>query len=318
MRDNLPWVRKADLAGKRVLVGGDLDVDDGDNPRINSVREIVRWLVEKKVAKVKVIGHRETKFPVCDQLRQEFPGVEFFDQVREDPGEKANDEEYAKKLADGWDVFVNEVFSTSHRKYASIVALPQVMKQQGIEVYLGLRFEKEVEMLSGVWSKPGKRVLVIGGVKVEDKSNFALSMADKFEWILTGGKIPEYLNSKLKAQNSKQIQRLKIPNLRDDGLDISEETISEYVEIISQAEVILAAGVMGKYEDPGAEKGTKMVLKAIAGNEKAYKVAGGGDIEMAISRYGLTEKFNWISVGGGAMLVYLGTGTLPGILAVQV
>jgi len=299
MKGNLPWVRQADLAGKKVLVVGDLDVHDGDNPRINSVREIIRWLAEKGVMKVKVVGHRETEFPVCDQLRQEFPEVEFFDGLREDPGEKANSEEYAGKLAQGWDVFVNEVFSTSHRKYASIVALPQVMRRQGKAVYLGLRFEKELEMLSGVWTKQGRRVLVIGGIKIEDKTKFAESMKDKFAEILRGGLLAGV-------------------RLRPDGLDISDEAIDEYVRIIGGAEVILAAGVMGKYEDPGAEKGTKAILEAIAKNEKAYKVAGGGDIETAISKYGLTEKFDWISVGGGAMLEYLGTGTLPGIEALHI
>jgi 3-phosphoglycerate kinase len=74
---------------------------------------------------------------------------------------------------------------------------------------------------------------------------------------------------------------------------------------------------MGKYEDPGAVAGTKAILEAIANNEKAYKVAGGGDIETAISTYGLTEKFDWISVGGGAMLEFLATGTLVGIEAVR-
>jgi len=59
------------------------------------------------------------------------------------------------------------------------------------------------------------------------------------------------------------------------------------------------------------------VLMAIANNNRAYKVAGGGDIEMAISKYGLTSKFDWISVGGGAMLQYLATGTLPGIEALS-
>ena len=122
-------------------------------------------------------------------------------------------------------------------------------------------------------------------------------MKDKFAAILTGGLLPG-------------------SELRPDGLDISDAAIEKYVTEISKAEVILAAGVMGKYEDPNCAKGTRTILEAIA-NSAAYKVAGGGDIEMAISSYGLTEKFDWISVGGGAMLQYLSTGTLVGIEALE-
>ncbi|KKT58047.1 MAG: Phosphoglycerate kinase [Candidatus Amesbacteria bacterium GW2011_GWB1_47_19] len=297
MKDNLPWVNKAELTGKKVLVRGDLDVDDADNPRANSVRQMIVFLRQKGADKIKVIGHSETRVPLINMLRNEYVGVEFDDKLRDNGGEKLNDESFAKSLAEGWEVYVNEAFATSHRRHASISALPQVMRRDGKEVYLGLRFEKEVEMLSGIWEKAGRRILVIGGVKVSDKEKFARDFKDKFAAVLTGGMISGV-------------------KLRPDGLDISDEVIAGYVQEIATAEVILAAGVMGKYEDPGAEKGTKAILEAIAGNQKAYKVAGGGDIEMAISKYGLTDKFNWISVGGGAMLEYLGTGTLPGIEAV--
>ena len=69
---------------------------------------------------------------------------------------------------------------------------------------------------------------------------------------------------------------------------------------------------MGKYEDENASRGTKEILEAIA-NSGAYKVAGGGDIEAAISKFGLSEKFDWISVGGGAMIEFLTKKTLPGV-----
>ena len=103
--------------------------------------------------------------------------------------------------------------------------------------------------------------------------------------------------------------------LREDGLDIDEETIRLFKVEIDQAETIVAAGVMGKYEDEKAMKGTKEVLEAIA-QASAYKLAGGGDIEAAISKFGLAHKFDWISVGGGAMLEYLAAGSLVGMEAV--
>ena len=50
-------------------------------------------------------------------------------------------------------------------------------------------------------------------------------------------------------------------------------------------------------------------------NQNAYKVAGGGDTEAAISLLGFGNGFDWISVGGGAMLEFLANRTLPGIKA---
>ncbi len=321
MKPGLPSLSNADVTGKTVLVRGDFDVDDGDNPRANSIREIVRLLQNKGAGVIRVIGHSETQYDLAAQLKQEFPEVGFDAGLRNDPREKANDMGFAEELADRWGVYVNESFAVAHRKHTSEVMLPQIFKRDGKPVYIGLRFEKELEMLGKVsqsLNQSQKSVLVIGGVKVEDKAEFAIKMADKFEFVLTGGKLPEYLNSNNKLQMTIQDQKskFKTPNTRPDGLDIADEAIAEYCQIISGAEMILAAGVMGKYEDPGAAAGTKAVLEAIANNANAYKVAGGGDIEMAISTYGLTEKFDWISVGGGAMLVYLGTGTLPGLDAI--
>jgi phosphoglycerate kinase len=292
-----PTLKSLDVSGKRVLVRGDFDVDDGDNPRANSIRSVVALLLANKAAAIRVIGHTETKFDLASMLKPEFPTVEFFSGVRLDAREKENSEDYAREMSEGWDIYVNEAFATSHRKHASIVAIPQVMRLTGRPAVLGPRFVKELEMLAPIWEKTGKRVLVIGGVKVEDKQKFAEMHADKFANVLKGGLLPGV-------------------KLRPDGLDISDETIEEYKAVIRTAEVILAAGVMGKYEDPNCEKGTKEVLTAIAVSN-AYKVAGGGDIEMAISAFGLTDKFDWISVGGGAMLEYLGKGTLPGIEALM-
>lgn len=298
MNGKLTRAEELDISGNKILIRGDLDVDDGDNPRVWSVREIVKYVQERGAAKIKVLGHRETNYPICEQLSREFPDVEFDDRVREDLREKENNDEYASELANGWEVYINESFAVSHRKHTSLVALPQLMRKMGKQTGIGLRFEKELEMLSGVWEKPGRRVLVIGGVKVADKQRFAEEHKDNFAVILKGGLLPGV-------------------ELRSDGLDISDETRKRYVAEIEKAEVILAAGVMGKYEDSTAIAGTKAVLEAIAGNKKAYKVAGGGDIEMAISTFGLADKFDWISVGGGAMLEYLGKGTLPGMEAVM-
>jgi phosphoglycerate kinase len=296
MKMRISTVKDLEVVGKKVLVRGDFDVDDGDNPRAESIRQIARYLQEKEAKAIRIIGHTDTKYDLVGELAKEFPEVDFFSGVRLDPREKENSMDYARELSESWEVYINESFAVSHRMHASLVSVPKVIREKGGQVGIGLRFEKEMEELDLIWEKTGKRILVIGGTKVEDKSRFAEKMGDRFSAVLKGGLLPGV-------------------DLRPDGLDISDATIENYVKIIAEAEVILAAGVMGKYEDQGAAKGTKSVLEAIANNDQAYKVAGGGDIEMAISSYGLTEKFDWISVGGGAMLEYIASGTLPGIEA---
>ena len=203
----------------------------------------------------------------------------------------------AVELAKDFDIYINEAFATSHRKHCSIDALPRLMKQQGKQVGIGLRFEKELEALGNIFIE-GYKVLVIGGTKVIDKNRYAKELSAKFSIVLKGG-------------------LLEGSPLREDKLDITKESVNSYIDEIETAKLIVAAGVMGKYEDPNAEYGTKEVLTAIA-NSKAYKIAGGGDIEAAISKYNLSDKFDWISVGGGAMLEYLASGTLIGIEAIKI
>jgi len=303
----LKSIADVEVAGKNVLIRGDLDVEDGDNPRVQSVREIVQLVQTKGAAGVRVIGHRETEYPICDQLRREFPNAEFDDQLRTDPGEKANDEEFAKRLAEGFDVYVNEAFAVAHRPHASIIGLPKVMKAMGKEVCAGPRFEKELEMLDQALGRPGHKLLVAAGVKT-DKVGYIARLEAKFDMILAGGKLP--------LLGVAAGPKIKVATLREDGLDIDDESIQQFKVEIDRAETIVAAGVMGKYEDPGAQRGTREVLEAIAGSS-AYKLAGGGDIETAISNFGLAEKFDWISVGGGAMLEYLAAGTLVGLEAIS-
>jgi 3-phosphoglycerate kinase len=93
---------------------------------------------------------------------------------------------------------------------------------------------------------------------------------------------------------------------------IDINSIEKFEVEIGLAKSIVLAGVIGKVEDEGHQQGTKRVFEAVA-RAQAYKVAGGGDTEAALTKFGLTDQFTWISVGGGAMLEYLANKTLPGI-----
>ena len=103
-----------------------------------------------------------------------------------------------------------------------------------------------------------------------------------------------------------------VAQLNPDKEDVTLRSIENFEDEIKNAKTIVLAGVIGKYEDEGHRLGTKKVFEAVA-KSGAYKVAGGGDTEAALTMLRLTDKFDWISVGGGAMLELLAKGTLPGI-----
>jgi phosphoglycerate kinase len=133
---------------------------------------------------------------------------------------------------------------------------------------------------------------------------------------LVGGRLPEYFGDNGLESVRLQNGKLVIGNLNMDKGDITLHTIERFKEEIGRAGTIVLAGVLGKYEDEGHRQGTKEIFEAVA-NSGAYKVAGGGDTEAALTIFNLTDKFDWISVGGGAMLEFLAKGTLPGIQALN-
>ncbi len=112
-------------------------------------------------------------------------------------------------------------------------------------------------------------------------------------------------------------EKVYLPVDYKDGLDIGPKTIKIFSEIIKKAKTILWAGPLGKFEDPAYERGTKQVAKLIVKNKKAFKIAGGGDTVFALAKFGLKDKFDHISTGGGAMLAFLGGEELPGLKALD-
>ena len=99
-------------------------------------------------------------------------------------------------------------------------------------------------------------------------------------------------------------------------LDIGEKTIKKYVDVISGASVVIWNGPMGLFENPTFATGTQKIAEAIA-ESSAYKIIGGGDTIVAISKFRNIDisKFNFVSTGGGAMLIFLAGQRLPGLEA---
>lgn len=311
-----------DLANKKVLVRCDLDVpiENGkilESYRLEAALPTLKYL-QRSGAKVIIAGHMGKPDGKVDQKLSTEQLKSFFDQklgldsfellenLRFDSREEANDEEFAKELAQLADIYVNESFATSHRNHASIVGIPKYLPH-----FAGLRFEQEIENLSKVLNNPAKPlVAIIGGAKLESKKPVVSKFLEIADYVLLGQKlgldwkdeIPENLHLPIDA--------------KDQIFDIGPETINEYKKIIASAKTIIWAGPMGIFEEPAHEKGTKEIAQAIA-DAQAYKVAGGGNTVDAINRYHLGDKINFVSTGGSAMLEYLANETLPGLEALN-
>ena len=103
------------------------------------------------------------------------------------------------------------------------------------------------------------------------------------------------------------------------GLDIGEETVSLFSEVIKNSATILWNGPMGVFEMENFSNGTKAIADAIvdATANGAFSLVGGGDSVAAINKYEMSERVSYVSTGGGAMLEYLEGKTLPGIAAMM-
>ncbi len=346
-----PKITDIEVGNKKVILRADLDVDKPtqDDARLKAVADTIKYLISKD-AKVIVMGHRgrpegkvNNEFslkPVCDVLSKiiekdikfiydiagaeakeesnklQNGGVLCLENLRFDTREEANDEQFAKSLAELGEVYINESFASSHRAHASIVGLPSKCKSESKSVAMGFRFEKEIENLSKVFEGPRRPLMfIISGLK-KDKLDYVKSFEESADKILIGGRLPELMGDKALESVRLQTGNVIVGNLNMDKEDITLNTVDVFCKEIKDAGTIVVSGPLGKFEDEGHRQGTEKVMSAVV-MSSAFKVAGGGDTEDAIRLLNLQDKFDWISVGGGAMLEFLSTHILPGIEALK-
>jgi 3-phosphoglycerate kinase len=103
------------------------------------------------------------------------------------------------------------------------------------------------------------------------------------------------------------------------GLDIADETIKTFSDVIANSKTVLWNGPMGVFEFEKFAKGTTAVAHAVAAATAngAFSLIGGGDSVAAINKNQLADKVSYVSTGGGAMLEYMEGKVLPGIAAIR-
>lgn len=303
------------VKNKRVLVRCDFNIpldekeNIADDFRIKQTIPTIEYLLknEAKVILMSHLANNKSLFVIEERLEKYLGSEEFtlLENLRFNKGEKENDDNFAKELAQLGDIYINDAFGVCHRKHASVVGVPKYLPSGA-----GFLLEKEIEVLSKVLKKPERPlVAIIGGNKIESKAKVIEQFLEKADYVLIGGRIAEQIKDKS--------NKLYIPVDSKNGFDIGPKTIKIFSEIIKKARTILWAGPLGKFEDSVYEQGTKKVAKLIVKNNQAFKIAGGGDTIFALTKFGLRDKFDHISTGGGAMLQFLSGEELPGLKALD-
>jgi 3-phosphoglycerate kinase len=321
--------------------------------RLTPAAKELEKLIGKPVKKFNEIFSPEIKDYVGSKMK--FGDIVMLENLRFNPGEKANDKEFAKNLASLGEVYVDDAFGAAHRAHASISGVTEFLP-----AVAGFLMKKEVEVLGELLESPARPFLaVLGGSKVSEKIlviQNLLSLVDSL--IIGGGMCYTFLKAQgyeigksiceddqigyakdileLAKKNkvnfilpvdvvvakefSKDAENknVSIKEIPADwvGMSIGEKSVELCKAEIARAKTIFWNGPVGVFEWENFEKSTKEIADAIA-NSSAVTVAGGGDTLAAIRKFGLTDKFSHVSSGGGASMEFLEGKVLPGVAALM-
>jgi phosphoglycerate kinase len=274
--------------------------------------------------------------------------IVMLENVRYEKGETKNDPDLAKRYAALADVYVNDAFGAAHRAHASTEGVAHLLPSAA-----GLLLQREVETLNGILENPSRPlVAIVGGAKVTDKIGVLEAFLERADAILVGGAMcfpffsaqgHEVGDSLCEAEGIEPARRvldaggdkLRLPTdlvagrafeadteTRDiDGVDVPEgwmgldvgpRTSSAYADVIAEAGTVFWNGPMGAFELEPFAAGTRAVAEAVAA-APGTTVVGGGDSAAALAQFGLADRVDHLSTGGGASLELIEGKTLPGV-----
>ena len=243
------------------------------------------------------------------------------------PGETKNDPEFARELADGCDLYVNDAFGSAHRAHASTEAVAHLLP-----AYAGLLLERELEELGSLLEDPARPFVAISaGAKVEDKIGVLESLAEKADTVLVGGKMAEEVEPR---------DKVRAPGGRRRGFRLRGGRRREGRRRRTRFPTAGSGSTSGpKTREAFAAKdrgGGDRVLERADGRLRVAAVrggdgggrAGGGGLPTGtrssgaatpserVQELGLADRIDWVSTGGGASLEFLEGKELPGVVAI--
>jgi phosphoglycerate kinase len=386
-------IRDVDPSGKKVLVRVDFNVplargDVADDTRIKAALPTVRALLDRGAAialcshlgrpkgpdpklSLKPIARRLGELlgrdvpllpdsvgpAVREVIAQLRPGdVVLLENVRFHPEEEKNDPAFAKDLASGYDLYVNDAFGAAHRAHASTEGVAKILP-----AYAGLLLEKELLALGGLVSAPKRPFLaIIGGAKVSTKIDVLRALLARVDALAIGGGMA---NTFLLATGHRIGRSLAEPDRVGEARAILDDAKAQGKRVVLPEDVLCApsvdeAGARGAtvkgvngvpddmaivdigphttehYEEEiGRAKtifwngpvGVFEIAAFATGTKRvaellassgAVTVVGGGESVQAVEELGLAGKMTHVSTGGGASLELIEGKTLPGVAAI--
>jgi phosphoglycerate kinase len=342
IRAALPTLRELREEGARLLLCAHLGRPK-DREEKFSLRPVAERLQE-------LLGEEVAFAPSLDEVPD--GDVVMLENVRFEPGETKNDPALAERYAALADAYVNDAFGAAHRAHASTEAVANLLPSAA-----GRLLEREVRTLTGLLEDPRRPlVAVVGGAKVTDKIGVLDAFLQRADRVLIGGamcfpffkaqghgvgtslceeegteparralaaggeklRLPTDLVLGREFSASTDVREADGVDVPDGwmGLDIGARTARGYAEVIGDAGTVFWNGPMGAFELEPFAAGTRTVAEAVAETD-AVTVVGGGDSAAALAQFGLAERVDHLSTGGGASLELIEGKTLPGVEALS-
>lgn len=356
IRAALPTIRYLSEQGAKVLLASHLGRPKGqvvEELRLTPVAKRLEELLGKKVAKADEAYGASVKAEV---EKMENGDVLVLENVRFYPGEEKNDPELAKAFADLADLYVNDAFGAAHRAHASTAGiadyLPAVagfLMEKEINVLSkalenpdrpftaiigGAKVKDKIGVIENLLDRVDN--LIIGGglaytfVKAlgheigkslleEDKIELAKSFMERAKEKNVNFYMPVDVVIADDFSNDANTKIVPIDSIPRDweALDIGTKTRETYANVIQNSKLVVWNGPMGVFEMDAFANGTKAVAESLANAENTYTVIGGGDSAAAVEKFGLADKMDHISTGGGASLEFMEGKVLPGVKVLQ-
>jgi phosphoglycerate kinase len=386
-------IRDVDPSGKKVLVRVDFNVPlaDGavaDDTRIRAALPTITYLLDHGAA-LALCSHlgrpkgpdpKQSLRPVARRLGELLgrdlpllpdsvgpavqdvvgklrPGeVVLLENVRFHPEEEKNDPAFAKELARGYDLYVNDAFGAAHRAHASTEGVAKILP-----AYAGLLLEKELLALGGLVTDPQRPFLaIIGGAKVSTKMDVLRALLARVDALAIGGGMA---NTFLLATGCKIGRSLAEPDRAGEARAILDDAKARGKRVLLPDDVLCAPSV----DDDGARRTTVKKIDDVPDDDAivdvgprtmeryaaeirraktifwngplgvfeipafatgtkrvaellaasgAVTVVGGGESVQAVEELGLADRMTHVSTGGGASLELIEGKTLPGVAAI--
>jgi phosphoglycerate kinase len=388
-------IREIDVSGKKVLVRVDFNVplDDQqnitDDTRIRSVLPTLNYVLDNGGMLILMShmgrprGAPEARYslaPVPGRLGRLLekevilapdcigtevkkmtegltPGqVLLLENLRFHPEEEKNDSAFAAELGALCDIYINDAFSVSHRKHASVDAITRFVSECGA----GFLLVDELKYFNQAMKNPRRPLAVaVGGAKVSSKLGALRNMIARVDKFIIGGAMAntflKHLGLELgkslveddlvaeageimrqakekgvkfylpvdavaaeKPEPDAPVKIVPVQEIPRDWmvLDIGPATSLLFSQVLYDAKTIVWNGPMGLFEMDAYSRGTMAMVDSVA-HAHALTIVGGGDTVMAVEASGMKERISYISTGGGAFLHLMEGKILPGVAALE-